>query len=183
MNALHASLCAPGCRFVCPAGTHRICVRLFEHRRPDRKNCGKPLCALVAERGQALQSLEQWCRRSKIELQQCKLDASQSQPALSASAGAQAGQTLLTVPQPLWITVQVVAKSDIGAAVSHLDGWLQLALYLLLCRQQANSPLSDYVDSLPESLDVPLLWTDAQLALLEGTQILSTVEGYRCSTA
>lgn len=167
---------------VCRTSSQQHPFQPFRQARSHRKKCQKPFCALVAQQAQTTQSLEQWCRRNKVDPQHCKLDTYQNQPVLSASLEAQPGQTLLSVPQSQWLTVEIVAKSDIAAAVSHLDGWLQLALYLLHSRQLADSPALDYISSLPDSLDVPLLWTDAQLRLLEGTQVLSTVEGYRYNT-
>lgn len=183
MNVLSANACLLHPCVVCRAHTERRCFRPFRRACPVKRALRKPICALVAERGQTVDSLKKWFRDNKVDLQSCKLNLEHGQPTLSASTGVQAGQTLLSVSQSEWVTVDLVGRSPIGPAVSHLDGWLQLALYILYSRQQTNSGASDYALSLPESLNVPLLWTDAQLSLLEGTQILSTLEGYRYSTA
>lgn len=179
MDALPSQGCASHSCLVNQQRTERRCFQPFRRTRPVRKACHKRTCALVAERAETVENLQNWCRDTKTDIQLCKLVLKQGQAAISTSAGAQAGQTLLTIPQSEWITVELVSKSRIGTAVSHLDGWLQLALFILHSRQQANSPASGFFLSLPETLNVPLLWSDDELSLLDGTQIMSTVQGYR----
>ena len=98
---------------------------------------------------------------------------------LLSSTSAQPGQTLLSVPESAWISLQTVQKSAIGSSVEALEPWLQLALFILFGLSDRNCEWSDYLHSLPSSFNVPLLWDEQELALLEGTQLLSTVQGYR----
>ena len=52
------------------------------------------------------------------------------------------GQSILSVPASRWITPEVVAKSEIGQHVQHLQAWVQLALFVMAAR--ANPRLSTY---------------------------------------
>ena len=45
----------------------------------------------------------------------------------------------------------------------------------------ADSEWAGYLASLPEQPESPLFWTPDQMALLDGTQLQQSVEGYRCS--
>ena len=59
---------------------------------------------------------------------------------------------------------------------------LQLALLLVAERAKgADSAWAGYLASLPERPESPLFWTPEQLALLDGTQLQQSIEGYRCS--
>jgi [ribulose-bisphosphate carboxylase]/[fructose-bisphosphate aldolase]-lysine N-methyltransferase len=80
-----------------------------------------------------------------------------------------------------------------AAAVDALEPWLLLAVFLIAERARllsagggggassssSTSPFAAYVASLPEELDTPLAWSEAELAELEGTQVLATALSYR----
>lgn len=173
--------CTTGLRNFCQLPKARLHLfRPFSQAKPCRGTARKSVCALVAERKTGVPDLRIWARDNKLDCGPCELSSGQHRDALTVSTGAQTSQALITVPQSLWITTENVKRSAIGPAVSQLESWLQLALYILHCRTVRDSPDSGYLLSLPTSLDVPVLWTDQELALLEGTQIASTVEGYRC---
>ena len=72
----------------------------------------------------------------------------------------------------------MVARSPIGRAVAGLEPWLQLALFLLHTRRQRGD-WHAYLASLPEP-QTPLSWPDAEVDLLQGTQLHSTLMSYRC---
>ena len=124
-------------------------------------------------------SIQSWADQQEKQLQNCRLSSSKDTPVLLTATSAQPGQCLLNVPDSSWISLQVVANSPIGDSVASLEPWLQLALFILHGLSQRDSDWSQYVLSLPTSLDVPLLWNEDELDLLEGTQLLSTVQGYR----
>ena len=73
----------------------------------------------------------------------------------------------------------MVSRSPIGRAVSGLEPWLQLALFLLHTRKQRGE-WHPYVASLPQP-ETPLSWPEEDLDLLQGTQLYSTLMGYRCA--
>ncbi len=104
-----------------------------------------------------------------------------SRPILVASADVSQGEAVLTVPDSAWLSPAVTAKTNVGklAAAAGLEPWLQLALVLVADRfAGAKSELSGYAEALPEDLGTPLLWSDAELAELQGTQVLQTLTGY-----
>ena len=90
------------------------------------------------------------------------------------------GQTLAAIPQKAWLTQQTVADSPIGVFLEELDGWLQICLFLLYERSKQKSSWGPYLDCLPRHVDLPLFWSEQELQELQGTQLLSSVEGYRC---
>ena len=90
------------------------------------------------------------------------------------------GQTLAAIPQKAWLTQQTVAESPIGIFLEELDGWLQICLFLLYERSKQKSAWGPYLDCLPRHVDLPLFWSEQELQELQGTQLLSSVEGYRC---
>ena len=92
------------------------------------------------------------------------------------------GQTLAAIPQKAWLTQQTVSDSPIGVFVEELDGWLQICLYLLHELSKQQSVWGPYLASLPREVDLPLFWSEQELQELQGTQLLTSVEGYRCST-
>ena len=96
---------------------------------------------------------------------------------LTAAKDLGAGEAVISVPDGSWISQQTVAQSPIGKAVAGLEPWLQLALYLVHQRF-ASQPSSAYVKSLgvPSS---PLFWSQEQIAMLQGTQVYTNLEGYR----
>ncbi len=91
------------------------------------------------------------------------------------------GQTLAAIPQKAWLTQQTVSDSPIGVFVEELDGWLQICLYLLHEQSKQSSAWGPYIASLPKEVDLPLFWSEQELQELQGTQLLNSVEGYRCS--
>ena len=92
------------------------------------------------------------------------------------------GQTLAAIPQKAWLTQKTVSDSPIGVFVEDLDGWLQICLYLLYEQSKQQSVWGPYLASLPREVDLPLFWSEQELQELQGTQLLTSVEGYRCST-
>ena len=57
---------------------------------------------------------------------------------------------------------------------------MQLALFLIAERAKGpTSQWSGYIATLPAVSPVPLFWSPPQMALLDGTQLQNSVEGYR----
>lgn len=99
---------------------------------------------------------------------------------LVATRSTTKGQTLAAIPQKAWLTQQTVSDSPIGVFVEELDGWLQICLYLLHEQSKQQSVWGPYITSLPREVDLPLFWSEQELQELQGTQLLTSVEGYRC---
>ena len=64
---------------------------------------------------------------------------------------------------------------------SHrLESWLAIALFLLHERAMGNaSRWAPYIALLPADSGSPVQWEEADLAELQGSQVLGTVQGYR----
>ena len=150
----------------------------LQTRRVCRACCGAA-CFAVSQSISQQDYLQSWTQQRAKQLQNCRVESGQGVPVLLSSTSAQAGQTLLSVPESAWISLQTVQKSPIGSSVDSLEPWLQLALFILFGLSDRSCEWSDYLRSLPSSFNVPLLWDEQELALLEGTQLLSTVQGYR----
>lgn len=130
-----------------------------------------PLSAWVEQRGLPLKKLN-----VRPELVDGELSLVVSQPTKK-------GQPLVAVPSSAWLTQQVVRTSAIGPLVQELEAWVQIALFLLHERSKPEAAWQGFLDSIPAELDVPLFWSKEELAQLEGTQLLSSVQGYRCGSA
>lgn len=89
------------------------------------------------------------------------------------------GDEVLSVPQDFWISVAAAKTSEIGKLCDGLRPWVAVALFLLFEKAKLNSKWRPYIDTLPDSLDSPLFWSDEELAELQGTQLLGSVLGYR----
>ena len=103
------------------------------------------------------------------------------QPVLVASLEANAGDTLLSIPEELWLTPAAAQRSSIGPFISGLEPWLQLALWIIAEGNDATSPIHSYVSSLPKSIESPLFWSAEELKELEGTQLLESTRSYMCA--
>ena len=64
--------------------------------------------------------------------------------------------------------------------MEELEGWLQICLFLLHERSKQQSAWGPYLASLPREVDLPLFWSETELQQLQGTQLQTSVEGYRC---
>lgn len=110
------------------------------------------------------------------------MDLETEAPILVATADAQAGDTLLVVPDAAWLSADAVQRTAVGklAAEAGLDLWLQIALQLVADRfgPGAGSDLKAYAAALPEALASPLAWSNEELMELKGTQVMQSLAGY-----
>ena len=127
--------------------------------------------------------LSDWLARQGVSLdkQNSRPVPSQEGLVLATQRSVPSGQRLVSVPEAAWITPATVQGSRIGPAVEGLEPWVRLALFLLHERSQPGSQWGPYLDSLPDTPGSPLFWSDAELAELEGSQVLASVVGYRCA--
>ncbi|GLC45357.1 hypothetical protein PLESTB_000313900 [Pleodorina starrii] len=118
---------------------------------------------------------------AKLERASLSSDLLTDRPLLIASADAQQGDVLVSIPDSAWLSAEAVKKTTVGklAAAAGLEPWLQLALQLVADRfGSVKSELAPFAESIPEDLDSPLLWSEEELRELQGTQVLQTLGGY-----
>lgn len=123
-----------------------------------------------------------WAKGQSISADklQTSTDLASEQEVLVVDKDVGAGETLITVPEGAWISAETVKNSSIGTSVSELEQWLQISLYLVQQRFGSGSSSSNtYIGLLPGTSDSPLFWTDEQLSLLQGSQILQSVIAYK----
>ena len=111
-------------------------------------------------------------------------ETSQGLPCLVARRAVKPGEVLMQVPEKAWVTPGVtVLASPMGPAVSDLEPWVQLVLWMVWAEEENDGALHPYCSSLPprcSSTLSPLFWTeDEAAALLEGSQCLDLVTSYR----
>ena len=153
----------------CPKAHHR-CFRSAKH-----------VCRAVQVEAQAVTQLLSWAKSKNIALDKISLveDVADNRPTVVAAKDLSPGEAVLTVPQNTWVTPEAAQKSAAGQLIASLEPWLQVALLLLLEKSNAGSSNRQYLDSLPSSLDTPMFWSDKELGLLEGTQLLQNLHAYR----
>lgn len=127
------------------------------------------------------QQLQAWLAKRSVSTDKVGISANvaDDKPMLTASKDMSAGEAVLTVPESSWISTQTVQRSAIGKCVADQEPWLQLALWLLHAKSTGSPDYAAFLANLPEQLDSPLFYTESQLALLKGTQVISSLYGYR----
>ncbi|CAI5462847.1 unnamed protein product [Closterium sp. Yama58-4] len=108
------------------------------------------------------------------------LTAADGQPrlALVADRDIRSGDDLLLVPLSACLTLDKVLKTDIGAVCGDVRPWVALALFIIRERGNPNSEWAPYFDTLPATLNSPLLWSEEELKMLEGAQVLALQQQY-----
>ncbi|KIZ00282.1 rubisco large subunit N-methyltransferase [Monoraphidium neglectum] len=142
---------------------------------------------MAAHAAGTLQGLLDWAESNKTATDRVTVAASivDDAPLLVAARDVSAGEAILTIPDANWVNTAAVAKSPIGPKVAGLEPWLQLALLLLHERRGGGGGVGGgaapaaFVASLPAALDTPLFWSDDEVDLLQGTQLLQQLYGYR----
>jgi len=126
----------------------------------------------VRARAQALQQ----------QLSSVKGDVRIEQQALVAAKPVARGAVLLNVPDSAWLTAAAVQGSPVGAAARGEPLWVQLALSL--AAGAAPGSWGAWLDEVAAHARRPVvLWSNAELRELEGTQVLSSAIDYRCAAA
>ncbi|EWM25607.1 set domain containing protein [Nannochloropsis gaditana] len=92
-------------------------------------------------------------------------------------------QVVVEIPLRCLITVEMGKESDVGKAVLAsnlpLDApkHIFLMLFMLTDRRNPSSFFKPYYDILPSSLsNMPIFWTDEELAYLKGSHLLTQIE-------
>eukprot|EP00892_Ulva_mutabilis_P002294 jgi/Ulvmu1/12065/UM083_0078.1 len=98
----------------------------------------------------------------------------------SFSAGCEPGAALMTVARAAWLTTGVVDESSIGSATQGCAPWMRLALFLIHAEATGDAQWGTYLrDAESAPFKPAILWSEEDLALLEGTQVYSTAMQYR----
>jgi len=92
-------------------------------------------------------------------------------------------EIIVEVPLSCLITVEMGKATDVGAAVLAANIELDapkhvfLMLFMLVDRKREDSHFKPYYDILPETLsNMPIFWNSEELALLEGSYLLTQIE-------
>jgi len=136
---------------------------------------------------QDLQQLLNWASSNKAVTDKVTLadDIATDQRVLVAAKDFAAGEQVLAVPDSAWVTPATAQQSSIGKYVSGLEPWLQVALLLLSerARPGGSSNLQPYLSAATAGgsnvSNSPLFWSEEELQLLNGTQLLESVRGYK----
>jgi hypothetical protein len=134
-----------------------------------------------------LQQLINWAGSNKAVVDKVSTadDIATDQRVLVAAKDIAAGEQVLAVPDSAWITPATAQQSSIGKYIQGLEPWLQLALLLLSERAQpgGSSRMGPYLAAAADSSSMvmrsPLFWSEEELLLLQGTQLLESVRGYK----
>ncbi|CAI6008462.1 unnamed protein product [Closterium sp. NIES-65] len=96
------------------------------------------------------------------------LTAADGQPrlALVADRDIRSGDDLLLVPLSACLTLDKVLRTDIGAVCGDVRPWVALALFIIRERGNPTSEWAPYLDTLPATLNSPLLCHHACIHLL-----------------
>jgi [ribulose-bisphosphate carboxylase]-lysine N-methyltransferase len=152
-------------------------------QRPSRHICNAAAVQIQA----GLQQLLNWAASNKAVVDKVTIadDIATDQPVYVAAKDVAAGEQVFAVPESAWLTTSSAQQSSIGKYITGLEPWLQLALLLLAERSQpgGSSKLGPYLaaaaDSSSTLMRSPLFWSEDELQLLQGTQLLESVRGYK----
>lgn len=150
--------------------------REVRHQAPRTAHCRAVRAADM------LQGLLSWAESNKIATDKVttSISLATDAPLLVAARDIPAGEAILVVPDAHWVSTTTASKSPISQKIAGLEPWLQLALLLLHERAtRAGAAPAQFVASLPATLDTPLFWADDEIDMLQGTQLLQQLYGYR----
>lgn len=123
-----------------------------------------------------LQQLYAWSKNKGAALDKVALQGGR----LVASKDIAAGEAVLTVPEAAWLNPKAAQQSSIGGLIGEMEPWLQLVLFIMSQRTAPASEWAPYLSCLPSPPATPLFWSAQQQALLQGSQLLESLEGYKC---
>jgi hypothetical protein len=163
-----------------PKFAHQVKNASSHAVRPCLQRRARTTCRAVAV-SQPLEQVLSWAEAQKIATDRISVseDIATSRSVLVAGKDVPAGESFVTVPESAWITPEVAQQSSIGQYLKGLEPWLQLTLLLLAEKGNPGSKIAAYVNSMPSQPNSPLFWSDEQLQMLQGTQLLESVQGYK----
>eukprot|EP00879_Flechtneria_rotunda_P027161 GHRR01029036.1.p1 GENE.GHRR01029036.1~~GHRR01029036.1.p1 ORF type:complete len:413 (+),score=108.05 GHRR01029036.1:175-1413(+) len=140
-----------------------------------------PTCHAVQVADPCIGQLISWASSNKVSVEKLQVanDLATDTAVLVAAREMSSGDAILSVPDTAWVTPGLAQSSAIGKHIAQLEPWLQLALLLLVEKANPGSKLQQYISSLPSQPNSPLFWSDDELQLLQGTQLLESILGYK----
>eukprot|EP00238_Polyblepharides_amylifera_P015097 CAMPEP_0196582864 /NCGR_PEP_ID=MMETSP1081-20130531/41028_1 /TAXON_ID=36882 /ORGANISM="Pyramimonas amylifera, Strain CCMP720" /LENGTH=476 /DNA_ID=CAMNT_0041903577 /DNA_START=158 /DNA_END=1588 /DNA_ORIENTATION=- len=98
-----------------------------------------------------------------------------------ATRNIKAGENVMVAPTELIFSYEAaLASPEVGAYLEGLKAWQAVVILLLSERsKEGASKWGPYIKLLPQHLPLPMFWEDAELAELEGTQVLQSSLEYR----
>jgi len=129
-----------------------------------------------------LEQLQAWAKSKGVDTSKVQIstDLASGQAILVAAKDLGAGEAVLSVSDANWLSVEAVKRSKIGKAVEGLEPWVQIAL--LLVHERFVAPSQEwgaYASALPATPRGPLFWNEQQLAMVKGTQLMESLQGYK----
>ena len=94
------------------------------------------------------------------------------------------GEVVLSVPQNLWITKEAAGAEGLTHLLEHFEPWLAIAIGLMVGKARAarsgkcTTAIERYAESLPLDHGSPVAWSSEELEMLQGTQLLTSVQAY-----
>lgn len=164
----------------------RSCLRSL-HAASQKRQSSHVCHAAAVQSQQDLQQLLNWAGSNKAVVDKVSIadDIATDPRVYVAAKDIAAGDQVFAVPDSAWLTPASAQQSSIGKYIQGLEPWLQLALLLLAERAQpgGSSKLGPYLaaaaDSSSTVMRSPLFWSEEELEMLQGTQLLESVRGYK----
>ncbi|KAK9762634.1 hypothetical protein K7432_011450 [Basidiobolus ranarum] len=124
-----------------------------------------------------LETLKEWLSENEIwydpEVLEIREDGGQY--SVWGKSGVPAGEKACIIPKPAVLSTQTTGIANI-LQDEEIGGGVALTLSLLFEYSQGeDSPWHGYIQSLPKSEDLPILWSDEEVKLLEGTEIHESI--------
>eukprot|EP00878_Enallax_costatus_P013966 GHUV01014605.1.p1 GENE.GHUV01014605.1~~GHUV01014605.1.p1 ORF type:complete len:347 (+),score=91.08 GHUV01014605.1:276-1316(+) len=146
-----------------------------------RQRFSHACCRAVQAADAQLTQILSWATTNSVQTDKVTVaqDLATDASVIVAAKDIAAGDAIISVPDSSWLGAAAAQQSSIGRYIASLEPWLQLALVLLAERAAPGSRLRSYISSLPSQLDSPVFWSEKELQLLQGTQLLESVMGYK----
>lgn len=139
---------------------------------------------VAADYDMRMRVFEQWLLDHNAKFPKLSISAYDTEVrGVIADQNIQVEETIIEIPLECLITVEMGAATDIGQAIMHSDLELDapkhvfLMLFILIDRRREGAHFKPYYDILPPTLsNMPIFWSQEELALLEGSYLLTQVE-------
>lgn len=168
--------CAAAAAFVPNLARGRLQLKKLFPRVILSPSNGRVHCSVGTET--QVQTLWSWAQSQGVQSEAVRPSEVAEGLGLMAQRPVGQGDEILNVPETVWINLAAVQKSAIGQATQDSKPWVAISLFLIHESSNPSSKWRPYLDSLPQTLDSPLFWSDEELTELQGTQLLGSVVGY-----
>lgn len=127
-----------------------------------------------------LQELKQWANSTGITADALTIapGIESNEGLLVANRDISAGEPITKVNDNLWLSPDLVSR-QLPKSVSALEPWLQIAVLLMVEKNNPKSPWQTYIKHIEATNNNPLLWSSKDIEHLKGTQLLKELASYR----